>query len=179
MFTQPNLGMSILPNDRSRTDDDSRILQEAVKLFNGAAQQGKLSSLWSALTRRPGRLLDLEAVKASLSVQGSHYLGVRSVPVARILGSEGKAEDFDAGFHPLSPRSRYRWQSIAAAMLGGLPLPPVELVRVGEEYFVRDGHHRISVAKALGQQDIDAEVTVLDAAPAAAPCPFPALSLCA
>ena len=72
--------------------------------------------------------------------------------------------DFDAQFRPTQTHSQGRWLSVATARLQGVPLPPVELIQVGDTYFVRDGHHRVSVARALGELDIDAEVRVWRAA---------------
>jgi hypothetical protein len=72
--------------------------------------------------------------------------------IHKIIGTEGRAADFDLGFHPLEEESRERWVNMAFAYLLGIPLPAVELIRVGDVYFVRDGHHRVSVALALGQK---------------------------
>ena len=72
------------------------------------------------------------------------------------------------GFHPIKEASRERWVNMAMAYLSRLPLPPVELVQIGNVYFVRDGHHRISVSRAFGQASIDAEVITWQAVP-----PFP------
>jgi uncharacterized ParB-like nuclease family protein len=92
-------------------------------------------------------------------MRGSHHNGLRAIPLDRIQGSEGRCRDFDATFHPLNGRNRERWTHIAAAMLRDEALPPVDLIEVDGVYFVRDGHHRISVAQALGRQAIDAVVT--------------------
>jgi hypothetical protein len=78
----------------------------------------------------------------------------------RIRGSEGRCNDFDTHFRPLTGLSRDRWTSIYCARQEGVALSLVELVQVGDTYYVRDGHHRISVARALGQETIDARVTV-------------------
>ncbi len=86
-----------------------------------------------------------------------------AVPISQIRGSEGKSGEFDAQFRPLKRYSRDRWVSVAVAYLQGKTLPPVELIKVGRQYFVRDGHHRISVARAYGQYDVDAVVTICDA----------------
>ena len=118
---------------------------------------GKLRSL---LTGRSCRLLRLSDIQASSTVGNSHYAGTRPVAIRHIRGSEGRCEDFDAGFRPLRAHNRGRWTSVAEARLRGVTLPPVELILVGEVYYVRDGHHRISVARAFGQEHIDAEVTV-------------------
>jgi hypothetical protein len=81
------------------------------------------------------------------------------VPLESIVGTVDRARDFDRRFRPTSRRVRSRWENIAAAMRRGDALPPVDLLRVGDLYFVRDGHHRVSVATALGRNDIDAYVT--------------------
>jgi hypothetical protein len=82
------------------------------------------------------------------------------VPIEQIRGSEGRSNDFDRDFHPLQEHCMSRWLRVAKARDQDKVLPPVVLVQVGDVYFVRDGHHRISVASALGQLDIEAEVTV-------------------
>ena len=79
--------------------------------------------------------------------------------IDQIHGSENRSEDFDFSFHPLQGRSMQRWVSVALARQNGKVLPPVELIKVGEEYYVRDGHHRVSVAHAFGESFIEAEVT--------------------
>lgn len=90
----------------------------------------------------------------------AHYEGLQLVRLAEIKGTEGRKHDFDADFAPLTERVENRWVSVAMAILSGKSLPPVELVKVGDEFYVRDGHHRISVAKALRQDAIEAIVTV-------------------
>jgi hypothetical protein len=144
--------------------------QQAVALYEQASRPGWLRRLWAMLRRQPRRLLTLACIEAAACICGRHYLGMQVVPIARIRGTEGRDQDFDAAFHPLRPHNRGRWMKIAAAQQAGATLPPVDLIQVGDIYFVRDGHHRISVASALGQTEIDAEVTVWQTgkAPAAA-----------
>jgi hypothetical protein len=81
------------------------------------------------------------------------------VALDAIVGSVGRGRDFDRRFRPRSGRVRGRWEQIAVAMRRGEPLPPVALKQIGELYFVDDGHHRVSVARALGRAEIDAYVT--------------------
>ena len=81
------------------------------------------------------------------------------MPLDAIVGTVDRGRDFDRSFRPTSGRVRSRWEHIATAMRRGEAMPPVDLVRVGQIYFVRDGHHRVSVARALGRTDIDAYVT--------------------
>jgi hypothetical protein len=115
------------------------------------------------LTGRSRRLLKLATVKETCSVTARHYAGMETVPLISIRGSEGRPGDFDCDFNPLKDHNAHRWVSIAAARHLGALMPPVDLIQVGDIYFVRDGHHRISVARALGQQEIEAEVTVWQA----------------
>lgn len=134
----------------------------ALKLYRRLRAQAWIEKARSSLTGRTESLIDLESVEGS--VTGSHYLGTRAVPVRQIRGSEGRSKDFDAHFRPLSAINKSRWMSVAIAHIKGVAMPRVDLIQVGDVYFVRDGHHRISVAKALGQEYIDADVTVWDVA---------------
>ena len=96
-------------------------------------------------------------------------LGLRSIPVDSIVGSAecGKAKAFDGSFRAPST-SRSRWERLWMAERRGHAVPPISVYRVGDEHFVDDGHHRVSVAHALGMAEIDAEVIALDPAPVAA-----------
>ena len=154
---------------------------KALRLYRCARHRSRWAKVWSALTGQPRTLLDLDAVRAVCALQACYHDGVQSVAINRIRGSEGRCHDFDVGFRPLRSHNKERWVRIAAARLMRTPLPPVTLTLVGDRYFVVDGHHRISVARALGQTEIDAEVTVCAFAgplpwEQAAPAPSPAFS---
>jgi hypothetical protein len=84
----------------------------------------------------------------------------QTVSIRDIDGSEGRCEDFDAELRPLPSHTRQRRVCIAAARYRGRAMPGVELIQVGDLHFVWNGHHRISVAKAMGQEDIEGEGTV-------------------
>jgi hypothetical protein len=86
------------------------------------------------------------------------------VPLKRIVGSEGRCQDFDASFNPRHSATLERWLGVYTAIYQGIGLPPVNLIEVRGVYFVRDGHHRISVAHRLGKIDVEAEVTVWEVA---------------
>jgi hypothetical protein len=103
-------------------------------------------------------VLPFEEVVAELGRTAERDLGLQVVQLDTIVGSVGRAGDFDRAFLPTTSQVRSRWERIATAMRRGEPLPPVDLFRVGEVHFVRDGHHRVSVARALGREDIDARV---------------------
>jgi hypothetical protein len=132
----------------------------AEALFASTRRAGRARQVWDKLRGQSMRLLDLKSVAATGSIGDRRAAGTQTVAIQQIRGSEGRCEDFDVGFHPLKQHTEERWVSVARAQLRGLGLPPVELIQVGDAYFVRDGHHRISVAAALGQQEIDAVVTV-------------------
>jgi len=134
--------------------------EPAEALYRQSRAQGRRRQLWSRLTGRSQRLLALEEIMRDGAVQARSYAGVHSVRIGQIRGSENRCDDFDRDFSPLQEHSKRRWLSIARARGRDQALPPVVLIQVGELYFVRDGHHRISVARALGQLEIEAEVTV-------------------
>lgn len=129
-------------------------------LYSRARNRGQWGQLWSVLTRRSRHLLPLDEVDVPGDVH-AHCCGeVRTVPICHIRGSQGRSYDFDRDFNPLQDHNKARWLGVASARQRGKALPPVELIQVGDVFFVQDGHHRISVARALGQRDIEAEVVV-------------------
>ena len=131
------------------------VRRSALRLYRWERCVGAARRLWARLTGRQHDLLDL---KAARRIDGAHSVAIQAVPLAAVRGSEGRCNDFDAGFCPRQEHSRDRWVGVATARLQGVMLPRVLLIQVGEDYYVRDGHHRISVARALGEAYIDAEV---------------------
>jgi hypothetical protein len=129
-------------------------------LYSGARARGQRGQFWARLTGRSRCLIDLASVEANCKVDACREGRLRAVPIEQIQGSEGRTDDFDRDFNPLQEHTRNRWLSVAAAWRRGQPLPPVDLIQVGDVYFVRDGHHRISVARTMGQKAIDARVIV-------------------
>ncbi len=140
-------------------DRDPYAALAAQSLFEKTCRKARLGKIinW-LLGRRAGCLQDLDEAKAQIRVTNSHYMGLREVPLSQICGSQGRACDYDAQFQPLDGRTKERWMSIATAWYEGRGLPPVELVKIGEHYFVQDGNHRVSVARAMGRHEIEAEV---------------------
>jgi hypothetical protein len=104
--------------------------------------------------------LSLDDYYRGCTVQARSSGGTRTVAIEQIGGSENRVGDFDCEFNPLQTHTRDRWLSVATARQRGRYLPPVALIQVGDRYFVRDGHHRISVARALGQEAIEASIEV-------------------
>ena len=129
-------------------------LGKANKLFERAYFRGMVNRFLAKITGTSHELQTLSHQPATTH----KTLEVVIVSLSKIVGTEGRSEDFDADFNPLKKHNRERWISIAAARQKGVVLPAVELLQVGNVYYVRDGHHRISVAKALGQLELDAQV---------------------
>jgi hypothetical protein len=138
---------------------------DAQSDFTRARRSRLLADIARRLRREPddvGLILPFEEVVEALGRVGQHDLGLQVVPLDAIVGSVDRTADFDRGFRPTSPRLRSRWERIAAAQRRGESMPPVSLFKIGDLYFVRDGHHRVSVAKSLGRPDIDAYVTEVE-----------------
>jgi hypothetical protein len=129
--------------------------------FHRARRRAFFSHLLALVTREARELLSFDEVRARLHVRGQHYLGHQTVPLDHIVGSEGRYADFDRHFAPRTDATKHRWLSIDRAHHEDVALPAVELYKLGDIYFVKDGHHRISVARLQGQLDIDAIVTEL------------------
>ncbi|ROR91933.1 ParB/RepB/Spo0J family partition protein [Nocardioides aurantiacus] len=102
-----------------------------------------------------------EVVKA-LGRRGEHSLGIQVIPLDRIVGSVDKVRDFDRRFRPTTDKSRQRWEQIARKTREGHYFPPIDVYKLGNLYFVRDGHHRVSVARSLGTREIEAMVTEIE-----------------
>ena len=145
---------------RSNQKTTDMLSTSPKSLYTSARQRGQRSQSWSVLGRHADRLLALSEVEDACDVRARCHAGIRNVAISQIRGSEGRGDDFDGDFNPIQDHCMSRWLRVAAARDQGKGLPPVVLIQVGDVYFVRDGHHRISVARALGQLDIEAEVTV-------------------
>jgi hypothetical protein len=130
--------------------------------FARARTRELLSRIARLLDPEREKLLPFEDVKAILKPGGETYVGMDVVPVDSIVGSEGRYRDFNRHFLPRREFLRSRWISVDMAHYNDVPLPPVRIYEVGGVYFVRDGNHRVSVARMRGQTMIDAEVTKLD-----------------
>jgi len=135
--------------------------QTAQSNFNEARRRALLAALRDIFRGQPNAMLSFEEVRARLNVRGQRYLGRQVVPLDHIIGSEGRYVDFDRRFLPRSDALQQRWSNIDQAMLQAVDLPPVDLYKIGDIYFVRDGNHRVSVARQQGGEFIDANVIEL------------------
>ncbi|NTW97547.1 MAG: hypothetical protein HGB28_03255 [Oscillochloris sp.] len=145
----------------------SRII--AQRNFDRILRHGWIDRLIDAICGRSSALLCLADMQSPPPPDSEEILGIQMVPLARICGSEGRVHDFDRHFAPLHEHIRERWVSLAALRSEGHPLPPVDLVQVGADYYILDGHHRVSIAHAFNDDTIEARVTRW-------PAPIPALA---
>ncbi len=135
--------------------DDTTLRIQAAKSFNYAYSHGRLNQLLAKVFGKETHLQTLSSQPVETNHPSSHIV---TVPIQQIKGSLGRSEDFDTSFNPLNEHSRSRWVSIATAVRKGTPMPAIELVQVGNTYYVRDGHHRISVARSMDQEAIEARI---------------------
>jgi hypothetical protein len=147
---------------------------EAIAAYERACRHGYQHRLLRALQGQSGRMPNLNQIAGAPTMPAHSKIGTQTIPLQRIMGSEGRCIGFDDAFNPYGLDVPLRWQRIAQAWLDGKNLPPVELIQLGDRYFVRDGHHRVSVARAFGQLEIDAFVTVWHSAQDRVDVPTPA-----
>jgi hypothetical protein len=130
--------------------------------FGRARRRRALSRLTARLRREPGDvniILPFDEVVAALGRRGERRLGLQAIDLDSIVGTVDRRREFDRRFRPTSGRVRPRWERINVAQRRGDAMPPIDVYRIGELHFVKDGHHRVSVARALGHKDINAYVT--------------------
>jgi len=139
-------------------EDNANTFFRARVAFGRARAKSVLGRLWATIHRRPHELLAYDEVREHLHVGGPVYRGLQTVPISQIVGSVNRYRDFDRAFLPAQARTEGRWEAIGRAHFGNINLPPVKLYKIGDVYFVVDGNHRVSVAREMGQEFIDAEV---------------------
>lgn len=127
--------------------------------YGGTGLRALFKSIYKRLKREDDCLPSLDDVLTITKARNERYVGIREIPVDNIIGSEGRYEDFNKDFLPLKEELRPRWTAINQIMEDDKPLPPISVFKIDEYYFVRDGNHRVSVAKSRKQDFIDAEVT--------------------
>jgi Domain of unknown function (DUF4032) len=140
-----------------------RSFQQAAKEdFEQAYSKSFWRSILSWLRQNRNELLPFDEVLNRFPSKGQHYIGLKQVPIEQIVGSVSRYQDFDRAFLPKHIHIRTRWESVDRAWLQDVVLPPIELYKIGDIYFVKDGNHRVSVARENGQVFIDAYVIEID-----------------
>jgi nuclear transport factor 2 (NTF2) superfamily protein len=126
--------------------------------FSQARRRAFIEEWLNFFMGRSNDLLSFEAVKSSLQLQDSSYRGLQEIELDKIVGSTGRYRDFTRTFLPKNDLTQQRWQRVDAVAHSGNGFPPIEVYKVGEVYFVRDGNHRVSVARAHAAKTIEAYV---------------------
>ena len=132
---------------------------QTQRAFEAARRRAFWNELGSFLSGRSNRLLSWDEVRDELDLHETVYQGVQAVPVVQIIGSVERYRDFDRALMPKRDDIAPRWRSVATANYEHVSLPAVTLYKVGDAYFVIDGHHRVSVARQQGRAFVDAKVT--------------------
>jgi hypothetical protein len=135
------------------------VVEEQVKTdYERARQKAFFNELLSFFNRRSNELMSYYEVRKRFKPERESYRGMQEVPVRQIIGSFDRFRDFDRAFLPRQAHSEGRWKNVDRAYHRDIRLPPVQLYKVGDVYFVKDGNHRVSVARERGVEFIDAEV---------------------
>ncbi len=144
---------------REYTMINDEILKEMTKSdFDQAYQKALFSRILSRLKGETNSLLSFQEIMQYIKVKNESYIGMQCVKIDDIIGSEGRYNDFNKEFLPKRKMLRSRWEKIDEAHYQDKILPPIKLYKLGEAYFVRDGNHRVSVARKQNREFIDAEV---------------------
>lgn len=129
--------------------------------FSKARNKAFFNEIQHLLSPEESSLISLNDVKQLLKPNNETYVGMKTVPISKIVGSEGRYNDFDNHFFPKNSHLRNRWEHVDEAAINFINLPPIKVYEISGLYFVRDGNHRVSVAKSRGTEFIDAEVVSL------------------
>jgi nucleotide-binding universal stress UspA family protein len=130
----------------------------AIQDFQAARQRAAVQEVLARFTGKSSRLLSYDDVAEKLKLRVRAERGVQQIPLDAIVGSVGRYTDFTRSFLPREMKDQQRWARVKAAMEEGAGLPPIEVYKVGEAYFVVDGNHRVSIARELGSTTIAAHV---------------------
>jgi hypothetical protein len=134
---------------------------EGMSKFQAARTRGFWQEIIDHLRGKPAELLSFEDIRQRLRLREESYRGLQEVPLDRIVGSVGRYRDFTRNFLPRTRKMQERWSRVYAQANSMTGLPPIELYKIDDVYFVRDGNHRVSVARQMGAKMIEAHVTEL------------------
>ncbi len=138
--------------------NDFRSFQSAIEDFQNARQRASIEEVLARFTGKSNRLLSYDEVAKKLRLQSRTERGIQNIPLNAIVGSVGRYTDFTRTFLPRNDSDRERWARVKAAMDDSMGLPPINVYKVGEVYFVVDGNHRVSIARQEGLSTIEADV---------------------
>jgi hypothetical protein len=147
---------SEMPDDINTND-----FMEGVNAFQSARMRAFWQDIIGLVRGKPAELLSFEDIRARLRLREEYYKGTQDVPLEQIVGSVGRYREFTSNFLPRRSKMQERWSRVYSLATGMMGLPPIELYKVGNAYFVRDGNHRVSVARQMGAKTIQAHVIEL------------------
>jgi len=133
---------------------------KALDDFMKARRRAELHHLWSFIAGKSKELLAYDEISKKVHATGLSSKGLQEIPITSIVGSVNRFEDFDRDFLPLFDEDIQRWAGVKAAMTSpnSTGLPPIKVYQIGDAYFVLDGNHRVSIAKQMGIETIEADV---------------------
>lgn len=140
---------------------------DGMHAFQNARGRAFWQEMFAVLRGKSAELMSFDDIRERLRLTEELYRGLQDIPVDKIRGSVGRYRDFTSTFLPRKNGMQERWSRVYAVANSMVGLPPIEVYQVGDVYFVRDGNHRVSVAKQLDAKTIQAHVTEL-----ATPVPF-------
>jgi hypothetical protein len=141
--------------------DEYLNLQEGMSAYQSARMRAFWEEMSGLLRGKSAELLSFEDIRTRLRLREEAYKGLQDVPLDKIVGSVGRYREFTSNFLPKKSIAQERWSRVYAVASGMMGLPPIEVYKVGDLYFVRDGNHRVSVARQMGAKFIQAHVTEL------------------
>ncbi len=141
--------------------EDAYTYRKALDDFRRARSKAAMQRFWAGIKGRSLDLLPYDEISTKLRAVSQTDRGVKQVPLKDIIGSVSRIQDFDRNFLPLRDDDIHRWANVKTAMTSPLAkgVPPVSLYQIGDAYFVIDGNHRVSIAKEMGMETIEAYVT--------------------
>ncbi len=139
--------------------DPFNIYQKSRQDFSRAYSKQFWRSIFSWVRNKNNELLPFEEVRKNLPMTGQNEAGLHQIEIDKIIGSVGRYHDFDRAFLPKQTHTRERWENIDRTYFKNIILPPIDVYKIGDAYFVKDGNHRVSVARERGQIYMDAYVT--------------------
>lgn len=140
---------------------DKQTYRTALDDFRRLRSRAAMDRFWAGIRGESLDLLPYHEVSSKLRAVSQTNLGLQVVPLEKIIGSVNRTDDFDRNFRPLSDDDITRWANVKTAMTSPfhVGVPPVSLYKIGDAYFALDGNHRISIAKEMGLDTIEAYVT--------------------
>jgi hypothetical protein len=155
MFLHPQALNVALVAGQHRKD---REWMQVTSNFEAALRKSRQGQIWDAILFRSNKLRTFDEAMQNHKLIERFDLGMSIVPVEKIIGSVGRQQDFDQKFMPRHEHLSPRWRSVDHAYYMGTMLPIIEVLKLDDEYYVVDGHHRVSVARYHGQEYMEAHV---------------------